>query len=100
MKRFLSQYISDTTQSLGVRFYSKKAIRFGIGNLSQDIKDSKFPELVPPSYNDPFLQSLEFRDHLRWIMQKDILGQDMLLMGGGQIFVLKFFDRSKKLKLD
>ena len=59
-----------------------RPVRFGIGDVEQETKIPAREEFVPGNKSDPFLDSVEARDHLRWIMQKDSLGQDMLLMGG------------------
>jgi MoxR-like ATPase len=51
-----------------------------IGDVSVELKKPQHPELVPVKYkleNPP--QSL--LKHLRWIMQKDLLGQDVFLIG-------------------
>ncbi|XP_077339308.1 von Willebrand factor A domain-containing protein 8 [Lithobates pipiens] len=51
-----------------------------IGDVSYTIKDPRNPELVPQSYiADPLCQAVV--QHLRWIMQKDLLGQDVFLIG-------------------
>lgn len=51
-----------------------------IGDVSYTIKNPRNPELVPQSYiADPLCQAVV--QHLRWIMQKDLLGQDVFLIG-------------------
>ncbi|XP_060050736.1 von Willebrand factor A domain-containing protein 8 isoform X2 [Erinaceus europaeus] len=51
-----------------------------IGDVSYKLKTPKSPELVPQNYiSDSLAQSVIH--HLRWIMQKDILGQDIFLIG-------------------
>ncbi|XP_023604004.1 von Willebrand factor A domain-containing protein 8 isoform X2 [Myotis lucifugus] len=51
-----------------------------IGNVSYKLKTPKSPELVPQNYiSDSLAQSVI--QHLRWIMQKDLLGQDVFLIG-------------------
>lgn len=72
-----------------VAFFSKRTCfqsrptRFGIGDLTQTTKSPNREELVPGSLKrDPFLDTLEARDHIHWLMQKNALGQDMLFMGG------------------
>lgn len=63
--------------------HRSRPIRFGIGDIIQDSKVPNRMELVPTMFTrDPFLETLEARDHMRWLMQKDALGQDMLFMGG------------------
>ncbi|XP_068022589.1 von Willebrand factor A domain-containing protein 8 [Melanerpes formicivorus] len=51
-----------------------------IGDVSFKLKAPKNPELVPQNYmSDSLAQSVVH--HLRWIMQKDLLGQDVFLIG-------------------
>uniref|UniRef100_A0A674IG47 von Willebrand factor A domain-containing protein 8 n=1 Tax=Terrapene triunguis TaxID=2587831 RepID=A0A674IG47_9SAUR len=51
-----------------------------IGDVSFKLKTPKSPELVPLNYmSDNLAQSVV--QHLRWIMQKDLLGQDVFLIG-------------------
>ncbi|KAM8820841.1 von Willebrand factor A domain-containing protein 8 [Eudromia elegans] len=51
-----------------------------IGDVSFKLKTPKNPELVPQNYmTDSLAQAVVH--HLRWIMQKDLLGQDVFLIG-------------------
>ncbi|KAF7279847.1 hypothetical protein GWI33_006655 [Rhynchophorus ferrugineus] len=51
-----------------------------IGDIVKDIKDVKSPQNVPRLYyKDDLPQST--LHHLKWMMQKDVLGQDMFLIG-------------------
>uniref|UniRef100_A0A8C2U8R3 von Willebrand factor A domain-containing protein 8 n=1 Tax=Coturnix japonica TaxID=93934 RepID=A0A8C2U8R3_COTJA len=51
-----------------------------IGDVSFKLKTPKNPEFVPQNYmTDSLAQSVV--QHLRWIMQKDLLGQDVFLIG-------------------
>lgn len=51
-----------------------------IGELSFKIKTPRNPELVPVKhFSDSLPQTVV--QHLRWIMQKDLLGQDVFLIG-------------------
>ncbi|XP_075419136.1 von Willebrand factor A domain-containing protein 8 [Tenrec ecaudatus] len=51
-----------------------------IGDVSYKLKTPTSPELVPQNYiSDSLAQSVI--QHLRWIMQKDLLGQDIFLIG-------------------
>uniref|UniRef100_A0A3Q2TY78 von Willebrand factor A domain-containing protein 8 n=1 Tax=Fundulus heteroclitus TaxID=8078 RepID=A0A3Q2TY78_FUNHE len=51
-----------------------------IGEISYKLKTPQNPELVPLKYlPDSVPQTVA--QHLRWIMQKDILGQDVFLIG-------------------
>jgi len=51
-----------------------------IGDVSKVVSEAKFPELVPRKYMKDQLPQSVLR-HLRWIMQKDSLGQDVFLIG-------------------
>nr|XP_004650824.2 von Willebrand factor A domain-containing protein 8 [Jaculus jaculus] len=51
-----------------------------IGDVFYKLKTPKSPELVPQNYiSESPAQSVV--QHLRWIMQKDLLGQDVFLIG-------------------
>uniref|UniRef100_A0AAV2K2C1 von Willebrand factor A domain-containing protein 8 n=1 Tax=Knipowitschia caucasica TaxID=637954 RepID=A0AAV2K2C1_KNICA len=51
-----------------------------IGDISYKLKSTENPELVPVKHiSDSPPQTVA--QHLRWIMQKDLLGQDMFLIG-------------------
>ncbi|KAM8976160.1 von Willebrand factor A domain-containing protein 8 [Pelodytes ibericus] len=51
-----------------------------IGDVSYKLKTPRNPELVPQNYiPEPLCQAVV--QHLRWIMQKDLLGQDIFLIG-------------------
>uniref|UniRef100_A0A3B3ZAG2 ATPase dynein-related AAA domain-containing protein n=1 Tax=Periophthalmus magnuspinnatus TaxID=409849 RepID=A0A3B3ZAG2_9GOBI len=51
-----------------------------IGDISYKLKTPQNPELVPVKHiSDSPSQTVA--QHLRWIMQKDLLGQDMFLIG-------------------
>ena len=65
------------------RLFSEEIVR--IGNVSKPVHPPKHPYFVPSGFLPPggitaISQSLA--EHLRWCMQKDILGQDMFLVGG------------------
>jgi MoxR-like ATPase len=51
-----------------------------IGNVSMQLSEPKNPELVPVGY---YRQGMprELLANLRWMMQKDLLGQDIFLVG-------------------
>lgn len=51
-----------------------------IGDQSITIKPAKYQELVPRLYVTEVMPQSTLR-HLKWIMQKDLLGQDMFLIG-------------------
>lgn len=59
----------------------KKTI--SIGDVTKHIKIPKHPELVPVKYlpNADDAIPLETLKHLKWILQKDLLGQDVFLIG-------------------
>uniref|UniRef100_A0A671Y8Z4 von Willebrand factor A domain containing 8 n=1 Tax=Sparus aurata TaxID=8175 RepID=A0A671Y8Z4_SPAAU len=51
-----------------------------IGEISYKLKTPRNPELVPVKYiSDSLPQTVA--QHLRWMMQKDLLGQDVFLIG-------------------
>ncbi|CAG8481584.1 23071_t:CDS:10 [Cetraspora pellucida] len=52
-----------------------------IGDVSLKILKPKNPELVPYCVNPLFEDSQEVIRHLRWMMQKEKLGQDIFLIG-------------------
>ncbi|XP_072301028.1 von Willebrand factor A domain-containing protein 8 [Eucyclogobius newberryi] len=51
-----------------------------IGDISYKLKTPQNPELVPAKHISD-LPPQTVMQHLRWIMQKDLLGQDMFLIG-------------------
>ncbi|KAM3861847.1 von Willebrand factor A domain-containing protein 8 [Diretmus argenteus] len=51
-----------------------------IGDVSYKLKTPRNPELVPVKYISGSLPQT-VAQHLRWIMQKDLLGQDVFLIG-------------------
>ncbi|XP_076011540.1 von Willebrand factor A domain-containing protein 8 isoform X2 [Genypterus blacodes] len=51
-----------------------------IGDISYQLKTPKNPELVPVKHISGTLPQT-VAQHLRWIMQKDLLGQDVFLIG-------------------
>ncbi|XP_061647340.1 von Willebrand factor A domain-containing protein 8 isoform X2 [Phyllopteryx taeniolatus] len=51
-----------------------------IGDISYKLKTPRNPELVPVKHISDFLPQA-VAQHLRWIMQKDLLGQDVFLIG-------------------
>ncbi|KAF7665069.1 hypothetical protein LDENG_00155050 [Lucifuga dentata] len=51
-----------------------------IGEIAYRLKTPRNPELVPVKHiSDSLPQTVA--QHLRWIMQKDLLGQDVFLIG-------------------
>lgn len=62
-----------------LRFLSTDQTLVTLKDVVKVVKPAKNPEYVPRSYlKEP---SQEILRHLRWMLQKDILGQDMFLMG-------------------
>ncbi|CAG8614734.1 10142_t:CDS:10 [Funneliformis caledonium] len=82
-KEYISDDDSNTTR-LGFHSSNDKestVTTIRIGDVSLRVTMSKRPELVP-HYIDPlFEESQEVLRHLRWIMQKDKLKQDIFLIG-------------------
>ncbi|KAL8625507.1 hypothetical protein ACOMHN_014596 [Nucella lapillus] len=54
--------------------------KVSIGDISVQVKEPNSAELVPHKYFKKQLPQTILR-HLRWIMQKDLLGQDVFLIG-------------------
>ncbi|XP_072747214.1 von Willebrand factor A domain-containing protein 8 [Anoplolepis gracilipes] len=52
-----------------------------IGDVSKEVRPANYPEYVPRKYLLN-IQSQETLRHLKWMLQKDVLRQDMFLMGG------------------
>ncbi|XP_032686011.1 von Willebrand factor A domain-containing protein 8 [Odontomachus brunneus] len=52
-----------------------------IADVSKEVRPAKTPEYVPRKYL-LYTQSQETLRHLKWMLQKDVLHQDMFLMGG------------------
>ncbi|MES1916309.1 MAG: hypothetical protein MHM6MM_008141, partial [Cercozoa sp. M6MM] len=53
--------------------------RVHLGGVSADILEPRVPELVPRNYDNGDVQSV--LEHLRWLLQKDVLRQDVCLLG-------------------
>ena len=70
---------------------SQRIMKFGIGDVEQITRSPKREEYVPGQKSDPFLSTLEARGHLRWMIQKDLLKQDMLFMGGTSLVIRSAF---------
>ncbi|XP_035692519.1 von Willebrand factor A domain-containing protein 8-like [Branchiostoma floridae] len=77
--RLLAGLINTGTASVKPRFLCSDA-RVSIGDVSIPLKQPRNPELVPVKYANGTLPQSTMR-HLRWIMQKDALGQDVFLIG-------------------
>ncbi|XP_071949792.1 von Willebrand factor A domain-containing protein 8-like [Antedon mediterranea] len=54
--------------------------RITIGGVSRAVKNPNSPQLVPINYVGKNIPQSVLQ-HLRWIMQKDLLGQDVFLIG-------------------
>ncbi|XP_078693816.1 von Willebrand factor A domain-containing protein 8-like isoform X5 [Branchiostoma floridae x Branchiostoma belcheri] len=77
--RLLAGLINTGTTSVKPRFLCSDA-RVSIGDVSIPLRQPRNPELVPVKYANGALPQSTMR-HLRWIMQKDALGQDVFLIG-------------------
>ncbi|RCI05809.1 von Willebrand factor A domain-containing protein 8, partial [Rhizopus stolonifer] len=64
----------DLIHEIGIR-----SVR--IGDVEMEIYSPKNPELVPEVQGPFYEGSQDILRHLRWIMQKDKLGQDIFLLG-------------------
>lgn len=66
---------------LSTRFYSAESdSTITIGNVKKTISIPKNPELVPKKYLPQNIPKETMKD-LKWMMQKDLLGQDIFLLG-------------------
>ncbi|KAI9565843.1 hypothetical protein GHT06_009640 [Daphnia sinensis] len=85
-EKISKRYISLTTQLL------KNDETLEIGGVSRKLTKSEHPELVPTRYDAyfsdehfvfqrPFELDQSTLKKLRWMLQKDVLGQDMFLIG-------------------
>ncbi|XP_066993811.2 von Willebrand factor A domain-containing protein 8 [Anabrus simplex] len=69
----------NAVSAISVR-YSSDQKSISIGDVTKSIKPPKYPQYVPRLYLKGEL-SQEVLRHLRWMLQKDLLGQDMFLIG-------------------
>lgn len=70
---------SDSEDEDLVREVGIKSVR--IGDVVMQVIPAKNPELVPEIQGPFYEGSQDILRHLRWIMQKDKLGQDIFLLG-------------------
>ena len=56
-------------------------VRSGAGGVAVSIEPPKNRELVPTGFQAAGGDSQETLAHLRWMLQKDLLGQDIFLIG-------------------
>ncbi|KAK0046521.1 E3 ubiquitin-protein ligase RNF14 [Biomphalaria pfeifferi] len=82
LQGILSRSSEDTYHIRHIRLVSENAggKKVTIGDVSKIIQEAKHPELVPRKYLKAHPSQSTLR-HLRWIMQKDALGQDVFLIG-------------------
>ncbi|XP_014486715.1 PREDICTED: von Willebrand factor A domain-containing protein 8 [Dinoponera quadriceps] len=66
--------------TLPLRFKSENVV-VTIADVSKEVRPVKNPEYIPRRYLLR-TQSQETLRHLKWMLQKDVLHQDMFLMGG------------------
>ncbi|XP_004527380.1 von Willebrand factor A domain-containing protein 8 [Ceratitis capitata] len=84
---YMKFYATTTEEAMAVNSNTKlTSDRIKIGDVAKDLKPPKNPELVPQKYvqynEDGTLQLTQSAlHHLRWMLQKDILKQDMFLIG-------------------
>ncbi|XP_011213672.3 von Willebrand factor A domain-containing protein 8 [Bactrocera dorsalis] len=84
---FTKFYTTTSEEAMAVNNKTKvTSERIKIGDVIKDLKPPKNPELVPQKYvqynEDGTLQLTQSAlHHLRWMLQKDILKQDMFLIG-------------------
>ena len=77
-KNFYIQMILRSAGYLRRRLLSDKP-RIKIGDVSAELRIPKNPELVPRGYVENLSQ--DSLKHIRWLLQKDLLGQDAFLIG-------------------
>nr|CAI5818604.1 unnamed protein product [Callosobruchus analis] len=65
---------------LNTRTYCTQQESVSFGEISKEVKPAKRPEYVPIKYYNANLPQSNLH-HLRWMLQKDILGQDIFLLG-------------------
>ncbi|KAK7868613.1 hypothetical protein R5R35_008422 [Gryllus longicercus] len=70
--------ISRSFGVFGTKYAGEKLVK--IGDISKVVKPAKNPQYVPLKYVEGE-SSQEILRHLRWMLQKDLLGQDMFLIG-------------------
>ncbi|CAD5122119.1 DgyrCDS10568 [Dimorphilus gyrociliatus] len=78
------RHILDRSQAIsGIKFFcSSSGNEFvSIGDVSVKTENPKNPALVPIKYIPEGKIPQSLLQHLRWIMQKDVLGQDIFLIG-------------------
>ena len=83
MSRILLSSGTNKCRYLSTGGVSGKQKNISIGDVSKDLPEVvNNPELIPVKYlpRDEDLP-LETIKHLKWLMQKDLLGQDVFLIG-------------------
>ncbi|XP_046400469.1 von Willebrand factor A domain-containing protein 8 [Ischnura elegans] len=60
--------------------YESSDVTVSIGDVSKTVRKPDHPQYVPSKYL-PEVLSQELLQHLHWMLQKDILGQDIFLIG-------------------
>ncbi|XP_052121938.1 von Willebrand factor A domain-containing protein 8-like [Frankliniella occidentalis] len=73
-------YMKRTSAGLETYRLASTKTQVTIGDVSKDVSEPKNPEYVPIKYLKA-KESQHTLRHLRWMLQKDLLGQDMFLMG-------------------
>ena len=82
LRRLALHNIVPRSWRIQSRLFSEEIVH--IGNVSKPVHPPKHPYLVPSSFLPPegiSAISKSLAEHMRWCMQKDILGQDMFLVG-------------------
>ena len=70
---------AGSARALRRRWYKDDGPVIKIGGVIGQLKEPKNPELVPRGYASQLSQ--DSLRHLRWLLQKDQLGQDAFLIG-------------------
>ncbi|XP_021936474.1 von Willebrand factor A domain-containing protein 8 isoform X2 [Zootermopsis nevadensis] len=81
--RILQNSFMPQQNTVSIRQHNKSysgEYRVTIGDVTKEVKPARNPQFVPLNYLNKEL-SQECLQHLRWMMQKDLLGQDIFLIG-------------------
>ncbi|XP_030747712.1 von Willebrand factor A domain-containing protein 8 [Sitophilus oryzae] len=78
LMKILNTAKSDSIINSTRAYVTKDSV--AIGNILKEIKEVKCPYYVPRLYYTDDLPQSSLH-HLKWMMQKDLLGQDMFLIG-------------------
>lgn len=78
LKEVLNKNAWNLTHNVFTKYYSKETVAFG--NIVKEVNKVEHPEYVPRKYYRNNLSQSSLH-HLKWMMQKDLLNQDIFLLG-------------------